>query len=292
MIPTLQLDDTTIMTAQRRRKLVKKLLKDKTYNNMNIKVRHGLIVVATPHGYRVVLPPELWAIIFKECHDSVWAGDLRAPHTQARISKIYCVKYDVGWPVAKNAGVGKSSHAKLYYHCGASEETMSVIDKQGRRYVVAALEYVTRYAVAEAVLDHTADSVAEFLMKRVVLRFGPFRELLTDEALELIRRAIERLVGLLQARQTTPRSGTIGSGKIVIDLYADRGTERLEYFATYAYNSGRHSTVGLSPNEPMMGRRLRSPGELLRSLSVQGAGELTTYHKRLVSTLKQNNLIA
>ncbi|OWY93341.1 hypothetical protein PHMEG_00037312 [Phytophthora megakarya] len=56
-------------------------------------------------------------------------------------------------------------------------------------------------------------------------------------------------------------------------------------FATYAYNSGR-------PNELMMGRRLRSPGELLRSLSVQEAGELTTYHKRLVSMLKQNHVIA
>ncbi|KAL3667706.1 hypothetical protein V7S43_007259 [Phytophthora oleae] len=37
-------------------------------------------------------------------------------------------------------------------------------------------------------------------------------------------------------------------------------------FATYAYDSARHATAMLAPNELMMGRKLRAPNELLRGL--------------------------
>jgi hypothetical protein len=47
-------------------------------------------------------------------------------------------------------------------------------------------------------------------------------------------------------------------------------------FALYAYNSGHQSTVLLSPNDLMMGRRLRAPNELLRQASVSEAGQLTS----------------
>ncbi|GMF45542.1 unnamed protein product [Phytophthora fragariaefolia] len=42
------------------------------------------------------------------------------------------------------------------------------------------------------------------LTNEVVLQFGVFRELLADGAPELTERVIERLVDLLQARQTNP----------------------------------------------------------------------------------------
>ncbi|GMF44472.1 unnamed protein product [Phytophthora fragariaefolia] len=63
-------------------------------------------------------------------------------------------------------------------------------------------------------------------------------------------------------------------------------------FAVYAYNSGRHSTVNLSPNELMMGRRLRAPNELLRTMNVREAGELPTYHRRLLTAMKASHEVA
>ncbi|POM58811.1 hypothetical protein PHPALM_36496 [Phytophthora palmivora] len=53
-------------------------------------------------------------------------------------------------------------------------------------------------------------------------------------------------------------------------------------FAIYAYNLGQHTTVGLSPNELVMGRRLRSPNKLLRATIVTAAGEMSIYHRRLL----------
>ncbi|EEY70531.1 uncharacterized protein PITG_05959 [Phytophthora infestans T30-4] len=63
-------------------------------------------------------------------------------------------------------------------------------------------------------------------------------------------------------------------------------------FAVYAYNSGKHTTVSLSPYELMMGRRLRPPNELLRQMSVSEAGELTAYHQRLLTAMQSAHACA
>lgn len=72
----------------------------------------------------------------------------------------------------------------------------------GERYVIAAVEYVTRYAVAIPSKQHTAENVAAFLMKQIVLKFGPFRELLTDGEPELVDKAVEQLALMLEVQQT------------------------------------------------------------------------------------------
>ncbi|GMF23303.1 unnamed protein product [Phytophthora fragariaefolia] len=174
------------------------------------------------------------------------------------------------------------------------------------RFVIAAVEYVTRYAVAVVVDRHTAETVAVFLMKQIVLKFGVFRELLTDGAPELTGHASEQLVVMLQAEQINPvpyRPQMIGlverfhrTWKDVVATFMQQEAQddwsTWVDFAVYAYNSGRHSTVNLSPNELMMGRRLRAPNELLRTMNVREAGELTTYHRRLLTAMKASHEVA
>jgi hypothetical protein len=60
-------------------------------------------------------------------------------------------------------------------------------------------------------------------------------------------------------------------------------------FAVYAYNSGRHTTVALSPNDLMLGRKLRAPNELLRRAGVKEAGEMTQYHRQLLAAMKHSH---
>ncbi|KAE9319048.1 hypothetical protein PF008_g18358 [Phytophthora fragariae] len=59
-------------------------------------------------------------------------------------------------------------------------------------------------------------------------------------------------------------------------------------FAVYAFNSAVHSTVALTPNELMMGRRLRSLNELLRRTEVTEAGELNVYYKWLLRAMEKS----
>jgi hypothetical protein len=132
-----------------------------------------------------------------------------------------------------------------------------------------------------------------------VLRFGPFRELLTDGAPELTGKATDQLVQMLQVRQTNPvpyRQQMIGlverfhrTWKDCVSIYmAEEGQHDWELwvkFAVYAYNSARHSTVLLTPNELMVGRKLRAPGELLRQMAVTEAGDLKDYHDKLLKAM-------
>lgn len=172
----------------------------------------------------------------------------------------------------------------------------------GERYVVAAVEYVTRYAVATCVTEHTAEAVAKFIMQEIVLRFGVFRELLTDGAPEMTGRVIELLVDMLQARQVNPvpyRPQFIGlverfnrTWKDCVSTFMQdeqqKDWELYVKFAVYAYNSARHTTVALSPNELMLGRTLRTPNALLRRTAVTEAGELRDYQEMLLQTMNRS----
>ncbi|KAE8983277.1 hypothetical protein PF005_g23146 [Phytophthora fragariae] len=60
-------------------------------------------------------------------------------------------------------------------------------------------------------------------------------------------------------------------------------------FAVYAYNSANHSTVALTPNELMMGRRLRPPNELLRRTAMSEAGGLPDYHANLLEAMQRSH---
>uniref|UniRef100_H3H673 Reverse transcriptase n=1 Tax=Phytophthora ramorum TaxID=164328 RepID=H3H673_PHYRM len=314
----LQLTDNEIMTAQHNSKMVQRLSGEGQFRGQKVETAYGLVIIHTEAGRRVVLPPALWPVVFKECHDSVWAGHLRGPHTYARIARLYW------WP-----GMQKEVRrwVRGCQECGSRKacprEVIPTLRSLrggdvgdrwaldvagpfpvaagGERYVIAAVEYVTRYAVATSVTQHTAENVAAFLMKEVVLRFGPFRELLTDGAPELTGKAIEQLIVLLQANQINPvpyRPQMIGlverfhrTWKDCVAMYmADERQNDWEMwvrFAVYAYNSARHSTVALTPNE-LMGRKLRAPGVLMRQTEVSEAGELLNYHRELLRSMERN----
>ncbi|EGZ12921.1 cyclic AMP-dependent protein kinase-like protein regulatory subunit [Phytophthora sojae] len=55
--------------------------------------------------------------------------------------------------------------------------------------------------------------------------------------------------------------------------------------SAYAYNGARHSGTGYSPNELMMGRKLRAPSELLRSSGVTQTGPFAVYYRKLVDNM-------
>ncbi|GMF51199.1 unnamed protein product [Phytophthora fragariaefolia] len=264
---TLQMRDEEVVEAQENSKFVKRLLAAGKYGSMKVAKTYGLVTIETVNGWRVVLPPTLLSAVFKEMHGSVWSGHLRGPHTWA---------LDVAAPFPIATG--------------------------GDRYVIAAVAYVTRYAVACCVTQHTAENVAKFLMEEIVLRFGVFRELLTDGAPEKAGKVIEELVQLLQAHQINPvpyRPQLVGlveqfhrSWKDCVATFMqdDNITDWNLWvkFAVYAYNSAKHSTVAISPNELMMGRRLRAPNELLQRTELTEVGELSAYHTQSVETMERS----
>lgn len=312
---SLQLTDDEIEDEQKRSEMVQRLLKAGDHRGMTISRLFGLVGIQTPRGRKIVLPPALWPVVFHEAHGTIWSGHLRYRHTFARIADQYW------WPrmsdvvsqwvrTCQDCGSRKVRPRQVIpplrsLGAGAVGDRWALdiagplsITSRGNRYVIAAVEYVTRYAVAVVVANHTAESVATFLMRSVVLRFGAFRELLTDGSSELVGRVLDGLCQLMQAKQLHPvpyRPQMMGlverfhrTWKDCVSLYVrERQDDWDEWVdcALYAYNSARHTTTHYSPNELMMGRRLRAPNELLRRERVEGVGLIQDYHDRLLASM-------
>ncbi|KAE9338657.1 hypothetical protein PR003_g11392 [Phytophthora rubi] len=296
----LQLSDDELMVAQKRSKFVKRLLADGRYGSMKVETKFGLVIIETTNGWRVVLPPTLWSLVFKEMHGTVWSGHLRGPHTYGRVAQVYW------WP-------GLYREVRRWIRgcpeCGSR--------KAKPREVIPPLRSLRGGAVGDRwALDvagpfPVADGGDRYVIpvaRRgvVVLRFGVFREVLTDGAPELAGKVIEELVQLLQAHQINPvpyRPQMVGlverfhrSWKDCVATFMqdERQTDWNLWvkFAVYSYNSARHSTVALSPIELMMGRRLRAPNELLRRSVVTEAGELPAYHTDLLKAMERSHKCA
>ncbi|KAE9289870.1 hypothetical protein PR003_g25435 [Phytophthora rubi] len=290
-----QFTDDYIKREQGASVMVQSLLRKGAYRGQRVyRAEDGLVRVELEGGDRIILPVIYWALAFKEANDSICAGHLRGPPTFERLQRMYW------WPRMREA---VQSWVAACQDCGSrkakpkavvpplrSVRTGDVCDRWaidvagplpvtagGNRYVIAAVEYTTRYAVATAVSEHTAKGIARFLMDKRVFVYGPMREIMMDDAMEFGSKATAELLELMQVKQSTPvpyRPKLLGLVKRfhrtwidIVSLYVDEGQDDWDDVlpsALYAYNSSRHSTHGFQPNELMMGRKLRTPAELLR----------------------------
>ncbi|KAE9160959.1 hypothetical protein PF005_g31430 [Phytophthora fragariae] len=86
---TLQLSDDELMVAQKRSKFIKRVLADGRYGSMKVETKFGLVTIETANGWRVVLPPTLWSLVFKEMHVVLVARTLpRSATRDTRVSGV------------------------------------------------------------------------------------------------------------------------------------------------------------------------------------------------------------
>ncbi|GMF50461.1 unnamed protein product [Phytophthora fragariaefolia] len=314
-----QFTDDDIRHEQAKSVMVQTLKRKGSYRGRRVIVDDdGLVNIEVDGGgKRVILPAVYWTLAFKEAHDSIWAGHLRGPQTLERLQRMYW------WPHMKEA---VHSWVSACQDCGSrkakpqtavpplrSVRTGDVRDRwaidvagplpvteQGNRYVIAAVEYTTRYAVAEAVPEHTAKAIPRFLMHKVMLVYGPMREIMTDCAMEFGSQATTELLELMQSKQSTPvpyRPKLLGlverfhrTWKDMVSLYVNEGQDDWDDFLPcdlYAYNGSQHATHRFQPNERVMGRKLRTPAELLRRGNLKRPHRtLDEYHEVLMQDLR------
>ncbi|KAE9178650.1 hypothetical protein PF002_g28021 [Phytophthora fragariae] len=296
-----QLTNDEIATEQAEDKTVQSLKSKKKYGDRRVGEEGALVYIYERDGSkRVVLPSSLWAKVLRESHDSVFACHLRTPQTYAKIAANYWWPDMRAWvrrwvqscrdcgtrkarakeviPPLRSQGVGDAGDRWALDVAGP----LPVTDK-GNRYVVA------------AVPSHRAPDIANFIVEKLVMVYGPMRELVLDGAPELNGAVVEALVDALQAKQLTPvpyRPALLGlverfhrTWKDMVAMFvseAQSDWDRWLPCAAYAYNGAGHSGTGYSPNDLMMGRRLRTPNELLRTSGVTQVGVFADYHRTLV----------
>ncbi|KAE9023029.1 hypothetical protein PR001_g13014 [Phytophthora rubi] len=159
-----QLTDETICQEQTSDRMVKNLRRKGKHGSKAVVVENEIVYIVLQDGSkRVVLPTALWASALRESHDSVYSCHLRTPQTYARIAATYW------WP-------DMNDHVR---RTGAPGDRWALdvagplqLTSGGNRYVIAAVDYATRYSVVAAVPNHTAKDVANFIAEKLVFVFG------------------------------------------------------------------------------------------------------------------------
>ncbi|GMF36060.1 unnamed protein product [Phytophthora fragariaefolia] len=314
-----QFTDADIRREQAKSVMVQMMKQKGSYHGRQVVVDiDGLVnIEGQDVEKRVVLPAVYWELAFKEAHDSIWSGHPRGPQTLARSQRMYW------WPHMKGAVRGWVSACQ---DCGSrkakpqivvpplrSVRTGDVCDRwaidvagplpvteHGNRYVIAAVEYTTRYVVAVAVPEHTAKSIARFLMHKAILIYVPMREIMMGGAREFGSEIITELLELMQTKQATPvpyRPKLLGlverfhhTRKDIVRLYVSDEQDDCDDFLPCmlcAYNGAQHAMHGFQPNELMMGRKLRTAAELLRRNNLKRPHRsLDEYHEVLTQDLQ------
>lgn len=137
----------------------------------------------------------------------------------------------------------------------------------GNRWIIVAVDHLTRYAETDALPAATARDVASFLLRRFVLRHGAPQELLSDRGRVFLSEVIEALLSECHVvhRTTTsyhPQTNgiterlnrTLGD---MLSMYVSANQSKWDLalpFVTFAYNTATQTTTGFSPFFLLYGR--------------------------------------
>jgi len=148
--------------------------------------------------------------------------------------------------------------------------------------------------------NHEANTVARFLVDKIITQFGaPRRQLLSDRGAEFESKIIKELCDIMdidKLRTTSYHASCNGSierfhrtlnsilGKVVSDSQSD-WNEHVSYTLT-AYRATKHSATGFSPHNLVFGRELASPFELIFPGLPENEDDPSRTHCEYVSVLK------
>jgi len=143
-------------------------------------------------------------------------------------------------------------------------------------YALTLIDHFTKYAMAFAIRDHTAVTIARILISRVFVLFGFPQQLQADNGPELYSLIFEELhqMGQCSKLRTSPykpasngmverlhRTMNSMIAKTVNASHRDWDTWLPHLMC--AYNSTKHDTTGFTPNRLMLSRDIRMPMDLV-----------------------------
>src|SRR6266498_1118708 len=71
---------------------------------------------------------------------------------------------------------------------------------QGNKYIVVAIDYFTKYFEAKALTNANAESVANFIYKDIIYRYGCPRKIISDRRIHFNNQVIKRLLERFKIR--------------------------------------------------------------------------------------------
>jgi len=144
---------------------------------------------------------------------------------------------------------------------------ISPTSRRGNKYIISLTDILSKFVIAKAVRDCTADTAARFLQEEVICKYGTPKCILTDNGTHFTSNMMEQLlkrVGIVHLYSTPYHPQTNGQierfnstmdSKIASLSNSSRSDwdDQLPY-VVFNYNTSCHSTTNTIPFELMYGR--------------------------------------
>ena len=146
--------------------------------------------------------------------------------------------------------------------------------KNGNKYILVFSDYLTKYPEAFALKDFTTETIAQILIKEVILRYGFPSKLLSDRGtsfLSKVAQSVYKLLNINKINTTSYHPQTDGLverfNKTLIEMLSKLVDENNDWdelipYALYAYRTAVHASTKYTPFKLMFGRDAKSPVEI------------------------------
>ena len=277
-------------------------------------MRDGVLYRIEPDKtLRIVPPTQDRQKLFAEVHEGPFSGHLREAKVHSQLSCHYW------WPgmrtdianmcrsclVCATRSVGKPVNPPLtpipvdgpFDRLGVDVVQLPRT-KQGNRYVVVFVDYLTKWPEVYATADQTAPTIAKLLVENVISRHGVPRQLLSERGPSFLSKLLLEICSVMGVKKVNtsayhPQTNGLVErfNRTLIDMLSKtvqlgvEWDERLPY-VLFAYRASVQASTGESPFFLLYGRDPQLPTELV--MSPDGIREqvpLDNYKTRMIQLM-------
>ncbi|GBN12921.1 Transposon Ty3-I Gag-Pol polyprotein [Araneus ventricosus] len=173
----------------------------------------------------------------------------------------------------------------------------------GNKWIIVCTDYLTRYAITKYLPSADAPEVSKFMVEEIILKHGAPRTIITDRGQVFQSKLIFEINRLCNVdhRITTayhPQTNGLTErfNKTLADMlsmYVDveqRNWDQILPFVTFAYNTSRQETTGLTPFYLLHGREAETTLDTIFPYSPDGAPQ--DYLQRLLNQTEESRQLA
>jgi len=267
----------------------------------NFIFKDGILYVRTFHHDRVVerlcVPKCLRFDICSNYHEDMIAGHMGMTRTRNRI----CSRYF--WPnmteeinrfvrscpscqsrkgvLRKPAGFLQSIYVeKPFEKVGIDLLGPFPLSGTGKRNIIVAVDYLTKWVEAAALPTGTTEDVVKFFMEYVFFRHGAPGQIITDRGKCFVSELAKSVTQVLQTNhKTTVAYHPQANGQVekinhilaqMLSMYVDsnqRNWDIILPYVVFAYNTSVQESTGYTPFFLLYGREAKTPLDLLHQVS-------------------------
>jgi hypothetical protein len=234
---------------------------------------------------RLCIPRNFKTAILQACHDDTTAGHLGENRTYDKVAQRYfwngifrdVERYVKACPDCQSKKKGRYQKPPGFLEVSQVEKPWARVgmdilgpfptSQAGNRYIIVAVDYVTKWAEAAALPIAGAQQVADFFLNEVLLRHGAPRKLTTDQGKCFTAKMMQKVVRAMETNhQTTTAYHPQANGLVerlnhtladMLSMYVSRDHTDWDVtlpFVRFAYNTSKQESTGKSPFYLMHGR--------------------------------------